>query len=466
MTTEQTAAAAPPPRAHLASVPVYIPGKSAAAAMAEHGIAVAVKMASNEVPFGPLPGVAEAVAAAMGETYRYADHDSDELAEAFAATLGLTRDRVAVGPGSVGLLQQLTLAYAGPDDEVVYPWPSFIAYPQFSGVVAATRVVVPLRRFSIDVDAVLQAITPHTRIIFIANPNNPISGAIRRAELERLLDEAPADCLVVVDEAYREFVTGADVPDALDYLADHPNLVVLRTYSKAYGMAGMRVGFLIGDPVVVGAVYATMIPFAVNGPAQAAALVAMTQGAEVRRRCSIIVAERQRVAQILRRSGLGVPESQANFWWLPSGARSGQLAVALEQRGVVVRPFPTGIRVTVGLPEENAAFLDALAGVRTAIPDIADDWELPTGDRAARTADLLDELAAADPDDAAVVESRRAALLRVVGEAAPDIFEDALARALDRLRALIAELGDDDWVSIEAADPSLLTVSGFSTSSG
>ena len=463
MTAQQTSPA-PPPRAHLASVPVYIPGKSAAAAMAEHGIAAAVKLASNEVPFGPLPGVAEAVLAAIAETYRYADHDSDELAEAFAATLGLTRDRVAVGPGSVGLLQQLTLAYAGPDDEVVYPWPSFIAYPQFSGVVAAARVVVPLRRFSIDVDAVLQAITPRTRIIFIANPNNPISGAIRRAELERLLDEAPADCLVVVDEAYREFVTGADVPDALDYLADHPNLVVLRTYSKAYGMAGMRVGFLVGDPVVVGAVYATMIPFAVNGPAQAAAMVAMTQGAEVRRRCSIIVDERERVAQVLRRSGLGVPASQANFWWLPSGGRSGELAVALEQRGVVVRPFPTGIRVTVGLPEENAAFLGALAAVRTAVPDITDDWGLPTGERAALTADLLDALVAGHPDDAAAIESRRSAMLDAVGEAASDISGDLPERALDRLIALVAELGDDDWASIDAVDPSLLAVSPWSTS--
>lgn len=434
--------------------------------MAEHGIATAVKLASNEVPFGPLPGVAEAVLAAIGETYRYADHDSDELAEAFAATLGLTRDRVAVGPGTVGLLQQLTLAYAGPDDEVVYPWPSFIAYPQFSGVVAAKRVVVPLRRFSIDVDAVLQSVTPQTRVVFIANPNNPISGAIRRADLERLLAEAPADCLVVVDEAYREFVTGADVPDALDYLPDHPNLVVLRTYSKAYGMAGMRVGFLIGDPVVVGAVYATMIPFAVNGPAQAAAMVAMTQGAEVRRRCSIIVDERQRVAQVLRRAGLGVPESQANFWWLPSGARSAELAVALEQRGVVVRPFPTGIRVTVGLPEENRAFLDALADVRAAIPEITDDWGLPTGARAAQTADLLDELTAGEPDEAVAIEARRAAMLDAVGEAAPDVNADTPERALDRLTALVAELGDDDWASIEAADPSLLAVGGPSTSRG
>ncbi|MCU1392621.1 MAG: hisC [Ilumatobacteraceae bacterium] len=417
---------APAPRAHLASVPVYIPGRSAAEAMAEHGIAEAVKLASNEVPFGPLPGVAEAVAAAIADTSRYADHDSDVLAEMFAATLGLARGHVAVGPGSVGLLQQLTLAYAGPGDEVLYPWPSFIAYPQFSGVVAAERVVVPLRRCSIDVDAVLSAITPRTRVIFIANPNNPIAGALRTDELRRLIDGTPADCLLVIDEAYGEFVTGADVPDAWALAGGRPNVVVLRTLSKAFGMAGLRVGFLIGDPVVVSAVYATMIPFAVNGPAQAAAMVALQQGDEMRRRCAIIVAERRRVAQLLRRRGLGVPEAQGNFWWLPAGGQGAEIAVRLEQRGVVVRPFPTGIRVTVGLPSENDAFVAALDAVIAAEPSAVHGWTLPTGARSVRTADLLDqldvELTAADGD---------------------------AARRLDRVSARLAELGDDDWDAIE-----------------
>ena len=463
--------AAPQPRAHLASVPVYVPGRSAEAAMAEHGINRAVKLASNEVPFGPLPGIADAVAAAMNDTSRYADHDSDELADAYAQTLGLTRDRVAVGPGSVGLLQQLTLAYAGPDDEVLYPWPSFIAYPQFSGVVAATRVVVALRRFSIDVDAILDAITTRTRLIFIANPNNPISGALRRADVERLLYGVPANCLVVMDEAYREFVTGADVPDALDHLDRFPNLVVLRTFSKAYGMAGMRVGFLIGDPVVVRAVYATMIPFAVNGPAQAAAMVAMTHRDEVRRRCAIIVAERQRVAQLLRRSGLGLPESQGNFWWLPAGARSTGLAVAMEQRGVVVRPFPTGIRVTVGLPDENEVFLAALAAVRLADPSVTEVWGAPTGGRAIRTAGLLDGLgsvvqrarsAPAETDINGVhfqLAARLAGLLMLldgVHEPPSALDLDGVERIADRLAALIAELGDDDWTTVEEKSSELL----------
>lgn len=387
------AAAQPPsPRPHLANVSVYSPGRSAEAAMAEHGIDKAVKMASNEVPFGPLPGVAEAVAAAMNDAYRYADHMADDVAQAFADLIGVSRDRVTVGPGSVGLLQQLALAFAGPGDDVVFPWPSFIAYPQFSGIVVANQVTVPLKRFSIDVDAVLAAITERTKLVFIANPNNPISGALRTADLQRLVDGVPADCLLVIDEAYREFVTGADVPDALQYLDQRPNVVVLRTLSKAYGMAAMRVGFLVGDPMVVAAVDATLIPFAVNGPAQAAALVALAQGDEVARRCSIIIDERIRVAQQLRRSGLGLPESQGNFWWLPSGSRSGELALALERRGVVVRPFPSGIRVTVGTPEENEAFVAALDAVRAQTPAITDDWQLPTGARSAQTAAWLDRL--------------------------------------------------------------------------
>ncbi|HEY4333024.1 MAG TPA: histidinol-phosphate transaminase, partial [Ilumatobacteraceae bacterium] len=427
-----TSVAAPSPRPHLADVPIYSPGRSAEAAMAEHGIAEAIKLASNEVPFGPLPGVAEAVGRAMNETYRYADHMAVEVAETFAATVGVGPSHVAVGPGSVGLLQQLTLAYAGPTDDVLFPWPSFIAYPQFSGIVVANQVTVPLRRFTIDVDAVLAAVTDRTRIIFIANPNNPPSTAIRTANLRRLVELAPASTLVVIDEAYHEFATGADVPNALSLLDEFPNVVVLRTLSKAYGMAGLRVGFVVGDPRVLASVNATLIPFAVNGPAQAAAIAALGQQDEVRRRCAVISAERDRGAQLLRRAGLGVPASQGNFWWLPAGARSADLAVALERRGVVVRPFPTGIRVTVGAPHENARFMDALAEVRAAEPGITAEWGLPTGELATATADFLDGIG----------RETRARMPAATAEA-------EIARAADRLGALVAELAADEWSHVD-----------------
>ncbi len=442
--------------------------------MAEHGIAEAVKMASNEVPFGPLPGVADAVVAAIGDTYRYADHMADELAQAFADLVGVTRAQVAVGPGSVGLLQQLTLAFAGPDDDVVFPWPSFIAYPQFSGIVVANQVTVALRRFSIDVDAVLAAVTDRTRLIFIANPNNPVSGAVRTGDLQRLVDGVPADCLLVIDEAYREFATGADVPNAMQFVHQRPNVVVLRTLSKAYGMAGMRVGFMVGDPYIVAAVNATLIPFAVNGPAQAAALVALGQGTEVARRCRIIVNERARVAQLLRRGGLGLPESQGNFWWLPSGTLSAGLALALEKRGVVVRPFPTGIRVTVGTPEENEKLLAALDRVRAESPEITADWGLPTGALATGTAVWLDRLDDAlrrlrsqsstnnDVQLSALADRVTDGLERLVtaidgGSTSitdPDPRPcaadplDTIERAVDRLCSLLAEMSVADWDAV------------------
>lgn len=470
--------------------------------MAEHGISEAVKLASNEVPYGPLPGVTEAVVGAMSETFRYADHMADELASAFAEMVGVRRDQVAVGPGSVGLLQQITLAFAGPDDDVIFPWPSFIAYPQFSGIVVANQVTVPLRRCSIDVDAVVAAITTHTRVIFIANPNNPISSALRTDEMQRLVQATPHDCLLVIDEAYREFVTGADVPDALSFVNEYPNVVVLRTLSKAYGMAAMRVGFMVGDRDVVAAVNATLIPFAVNGPAQAGGLVALQQGDEVARRCRIIIEQRDSRAQMMRRQGIGVPDSQANFWWLPAGDRSADLALGLEKRGVVVRPFPSGVRVTVGTPVDNAKFLDAFAAVRNEMPDVTASWSLPTGHRAYTTAVWLDRLdlalerlrkhAATEHDgltepvpgeteqwEAAQVWAHLAEfgnywiaeLHRVLdansenpvpfGRTRRDPARisaiemnrhrhvnehlDVIERAADRLRALLAEMTDDDW---------------------
>ena len=267
---------------------------------------------------------------------------------------------MAVGPGSVGLLEQLALAYVDRGDEVVYPWPSFIAYPQFTRLAGGAESTVPLRRQAFDVDAVVAAITERTRVVLIANPNNPTSTALRTAELQRIVDAAPPDCLVVVDEAYHEFVTGADVPDAVELFGDRPNVAVLRTLSKAYGLAGLRVGFLVADPAVVDAVNACAIPFAVNAAAQAAALVALDQPTEVARRCAVVTAERRRVAQALRRRGLGVPASEANFWWLPAGDAAPALGVALERRGVVTRPLDGGVRVTIGAADDNDRFLDAL----------------------------------------------------------------------------------------------------------
>jgi histidinol-phosphate aminotransferase len=334
--------------------------------MADHGLASAVKLASNESPFGPLPGVQDAVAEATARSGRYPDHTAWTLREALAAKHTRPVEEVTVGPGTVGLLQQLLLAFAGPSDEVVFPWPSFIAYPQFSLLAGATIREASLTDWVTDVDAVLSGLSGRTRVVLIANPNNPTSTALRSAELIRLVEGVPDDVLVVIDEAYHEYVTDPDVPNALERFANRPNVVVLRTFSKAWALAGLRAGYLVGHPDVVRAVDATLIPFAVSAPAQAAALAALAHEAEVRRRAALVVAERVRITAALAERGLHVPDSQGNFVWLPAEDGGHPIADALERRGVVTRPFPTGVRVTIGLPDENDRFVEALDGARHA----------------------------------------------------------------------------------------------------
>ncbi len=342
--------------------------------MATHGLDDAVKLASNESPFGPLPGVLEAVTGATDRAGTYPDHLAERLRGALAERHGVHPDHVAVGCGSVGMLQQLVLAYAGPGDEVLFPWPSFMAYPQFTLLAGATVVEAPLRDWAADVDALLTRVTPRTRAVLLANPNNPTSTALRRASLTRLVEELPPDVLLVLDEAYREYVTDPDVPDALATFGPRPNLAVLRTFSKAWALAAFRVGYLVGDPTAVRAVDATLTPFSVSTPAQAAALAALEQPEEVARRAAAVVAERDRVSRALRSRGRPVPDSQGNFLWLPTGGASASLAEAMERRGVVTRPFPTGIRVTVGLPHHNDRFLDALTAALAEHPEADRSW--------------------------------------------------------------------------------------------
>jgi histidinol-phosphate aminotransferase len=382
------------PATRIAGIPVYRPGKSADAVAAEHGLGAAIKLASNESPFGPLPGVAEAVAASIASINRYADHTASAVAERYAELVGVDRDRIAVGAGSVGLIEQLALSFVSPGEPVVYPWPSFIAYPQFTSLAGGVAVNPPLRRQGFDVDALIAAVTEDTRVVLLANPNNPTGTAVRTADLQRIVDAIPGNCLVVIDEAYHEFVTGADVPDAIELFGDRPNVAVLRTLSKAYGLAGLRIGFMVADPAVVDAVNASSLPFAVNAAAQAAALAVLDQRDEVARRCAVLTGERTRVAQELRRRGLGLPDSQANFWWLAAGEHSATIADELERRGVVTRPLGGGVRVSVGLPEENELFLEALADVGNDI-DLAAHWEAATGEAAAKAAGWLERLGAA-----------------------------------------------------------------------
>lgn len=352
------------PRATVAAMASYRPGKSAVQAADEHGLDEAVKLASNENPYPPVPSIVEAVAAAAGDVNRYGDHRAADLRAALAGWLGVDAERIACGCGSVGLLQQLFLAYVDPGDEVVYPWPSFEAYPVDVAITAATEVTVPLVDEAFDLDAVADAVTPRTKLVVLANPNNPTGTAVHVDDLRRLVERVPDDVLVVVDEAYREFVT-ADLGDPVhDLQPDHPNVVVLRTFSKAYGLAALRTGYAVADPSVVGELDKVLIPFAVNHLAQVASLAAIEAEAEARVVIGRLVAERDRVVVALRADGWDLPDAHANFVWLPLGERTDTLSPEVERRGVVVRPFPgVGIRVTIGSPAENDRFLAVLAEV-------------------------------------------------------------------------------------------------------
>jgi len=221
-------------------------------------------------------------------------------------------------------------------------------------------------------------------MVLVCNPNNPTGTAVNRAALERFLDDVGPEVLVVIDEAYREFVTDPEVPDALAAFGDRPNVVILRTLSKAWGLAGLRVGYLIAAPGVADAVRKLITPFSTSGVAQAAALAALRATEEVRRRCERVVAERERVVDAVRALVPGVPRSQSNFVWLPLGARSAAFAEACAAGGVLVRAFPgDGVRVTIGTPEENDAFLSLASAALTDQSDLSNgsdiaDQEVPT----------------------------------------------------------------------------------------
>jgi histidinol-phosphate aminotransferase len=336
-------------RPSLAQLPAYVPGRK---------LPGAAVLASNESPYGLLPGVAERLAELAGGVSRYPDMGATALLEALARHHGVDPERIAVGAGSSEVCGQLLHAVVDPGDEVVFGWRSFEAYPILTTVAGGTAVRVPLRDHALDLDAMAEAITARTRLVFVCNPNNPTSTALGERELLDFADRVPPEVLIVVDEAYREYADPALVPDGLALLGDRPNVVVLRTFSKAYGLAGLRVGYCVAPPEIAAHVRRTQVPFSVSGLAQEAAIVALGEGDEVARRAALTVGERERMTKELRAAGFEVPESHSNFVWLPLGADSGDFALHCLDGKVVVRPFAgEGVRVTVGLPEENDTFL-------------------------------------------------------------------------------------------------------------
>ncbi|RDI48540.1 histidinol-phosphate transaminase [Nocardia mexicana] len=340
-------------RPDLESIPAYTPGRSHPGA---------VKLASNESTLGPLPTVAKAIAEAAELANRYPDNMASELRAAIAEFHGVDVAEVAVGCGSVALCQELVqITCAAPTDEVLFAWRSFEAYPIVTQVGNARAVQVPLTDgYAHDLDAMAAAVGENTKLIFFCNPNNPTGTAYGRAELVRFLDMVPDHILVVLDEAYYEYLRlpANDHPDGVQIRRDRPNVLVLRTFSKAYGLAGLRVGYAVGDPEVITALLKVHIPFSVNRLAQAAAIASLDARHELLERTDGVVAERDRMRTALQAAGYTVPPSEANFVWLPLGERSAEFGEASAEAGVLVRPYGTdGVRVTAGDPHENDLFL-------------------------------------------------------------------------------------------------------------
>ena len=342
-------------REALAAVPAYKPGKPAAVARG----GPAYKISSNENPYPPLPSVLQVVADAATEMNRYPDMAVTALTDALARRLGVPREHIATGTGSVGVLGQLIAATCDPGDEVVYAWRSFEAYPIVVAIAGAVSVQVPLdANARHDLAAMAAAITPRTRLILVCTPNNPTGPVVHQDDLDAFLDSVPGDILVVIDEAYVEFVTDDRAPDGLATYAARPNVAILRTFSKAYGLAGLRVGYAVAHEPVAQALRKTAVPFGVSTIAQQAAIASLDAFDELQERVDALVAERVRVVAGLRRQGWHVPETQANFVWLPLGADTLAFAAAAEQAGLVVRAFPgEGARCTIAETEANDLLL-------------------------------------------------------------------------------------------------------------
>ncbi|HYH34951.1 MAG TPA: histidinol-phosphate transaminase [Nocardioides sp.] len=354
-----TAHRGPQPRPNVAAIPSYVAGKPP---RPREGLVV-YKLSSNENPYPPLPGVVEAAHEAAMRMNRYPDMGNADLYAALSTRLRVPAEHLALATGSVALVYQLVQAFCEPGDEVVYAWRSFEAYPIAVTAAAATSVRVPvLADGRHDLDAMAAAVTDRTRVVLVCTPNNPTGPAVSQAELDRFLAQVPGHVLVVVDEAYVEFVRTPDPIDGVATYQRHDNVLLTRTFSKAYGLAGFRVGYAVGPEPIATALRAVSLPFGVSSVAQAAAVASLDAEEALLDRVEALVAERERVVRELHECGWDVPEPQGNFVWFELGERTLDFAAAADEAGVVVRPFAgEGARVTIGEREANDRVI-AVAG--------------------------------------------------------------------------------------------------------
>ena len=349
-------------RADLSSMKVYKQGKPAP------GEDQLLKLSSNENPFDPLPSVKKAITATLDSFNRYPDMRGWRVVDRIAERYGVTPDNVILGNGSSENIRQLLEALSGPGDEVVFPWPSFQGYPVMTACAGATPVMVPLTHdLRHDIDAMIAAVTPRTRLMIVNNPNNPTSTSVSREEAERLMAGVPDDLIVLFDEAYFQFNTDPDASFAMDMFKDHPNIAVAHTFSKAYGLAGLRIGYCIAHEDVISEMMKTRLVFSVSDMAQVAAVASMDAQDELDARVQSIVSERGRIVDAVRAMGWYLPEPEGNFFWVPLGERTADAAAEFDRRGISIRVTPgAGLRISIGSSQANDAVIDAFRALTEA----------------------------------------------------------------------------------------------------
>jgi histidinol-phosphate aminotransferase len=349
--------ALPTLRGAVTGLPSYVPGRRSA------GMDVAA-LASNESHYEPLPAAAAAVTAAAGTMNRYPDMAAVELRERLASHLGVTAGEIAVGPGSVGVLQQIITGLCDAGDEVVFAWRSFEAYPILVELAGARPVRIPLDEAEgHDLDAMAAAVTDRTKVVLLCTPNNPTGVPISHGRVEAFLQSVPSSVLVVIDEAYVEYADAGSGPDSLALYRRYPNVCILRTFSKAYGLAGLRVGYAVAAPAIAEGLRRTALPFAVSALAQKAAVASLDAGAEMEARVAAVRQERVRMSAQLEIQGWKLQPSQGNFLWIRADEElRARLVDAFDGGGIMVRAYQgDGVRITVADPASNDRVLRILA---------------------------------------------------------------------------------------------------------
>ena len=353
------------PKAGIETIHPYQGGKPIEEVQRELGITDIIKLASNENPLGPSPLAMEAIQQAAAQVNLYPDGNAYYLKADVANHLQVAPENLLFGNGSNEVLQIIGETYIAPDDEVVYSESAFIVYMLVSKIFGAKSVVTPMRDHDQDLDAMGDAITDRTKAVFIANPNNPTGTIVTKEQTERFMERVPEDMLVVFDEAYYEYVNRPDYPQTLPYVHDGRNVIITRTFSKIYGLAGLRIGYGIAKPEIIETMNRVRQPFNCNLVAQAGACAALKDIEHVRRSREINASGKTYLYDALDRMGLGYVETEGNFILVHLGQSGQETADVLLQKGVIVRPvagygFPNSVRVTIGLPEETERFVNAL----------------------------------------------------------------------------------------------------------